>query len=37
MEEILYSGIEKADLEVFQRVLDHMLRNLIEQEQARGN
>lgn len=32
MEEILYRGIDAADVEVFQRVLDQMLLNLTEQE-----
>ena len=36
MEEILYRGIDAADVEVFQRVLDQMLLNLTEQEQSRG-
>lgn len=32
MEEILYRGMDAADVEVFQRVLDQMLLNLTEQE-----
>ena len=35
MEAILYRGIDEADLEVFQRVLDRVLLNLTEQEQMR--
>ena len=35
MEAILYRGIDEADLEVFQRVLDRVLLNLTEQEQLR--
>lgn len=35
MEEILYRGIDEADQEVFQRVLNRILLNLTEQEQKR--
>ena len=36
MEEILYRGMDAADVEVFQRVLDQMLLNLTEQESTLG-
>ncbi|MGN1251082.1 MAG: MarR family winged helix-turn-helix transcriptional regulator [Candidatus Spyradocola sp.] len=36
IEEILYRGVDAADVEVFQRVLERILLNLTEQEQARG-